>query len=169
MGFFDKVKDVADTIVDSVEKGAKNVSDTSKKTADKMRIKKEISKVAGEINRAYAEIGKKYFELHADNPEEVYAESITTILSNNMKLNELNTELHQLSNKFVCPSCNGTVSDTDKFCASCGAQLNFPKPQTEEKEPVEVTPEESVEQDEAEKTEEVVEAEIVIDEKDEEK
>ena len=42
MGFFDKVKDVADTLVDSVEKGAKNVSETSKKTADKMRIKKEI-------------------------------------------------------------------------------------------------------------------------------
>ena len=45
MGFFDKIKDVADTVVDSVEKGAKNVSETSKKTADKMKIKKEINNI----------------------------------------------------------------------------------------------------------------------------
>lgn len=40
MAFMEKVKDVADSVVDAVEKGAKNVSDNSKKMAEKMRIKK---------------------------------------------------------------------------------------------------------------------------------
>ena len=119
MGFLDKVKGVADSLVDSVEKGAKNVSETSKKTADKMRIKKEITKYTAEVNKGYNSIGQKYFELHADSPEECYAEFVNNIVNAKMKLTELNAELLSLENKSMCPKCGKPVAETDKFCASC--------------------------------------------------
>ena len=120
MGFLDKVKGVADSLVDSVEKGAKNVSETSKKTADKMRIKKEITKYTAEVNKGYNSIGQKYFELHADSPEECYAEFVNNIVNAKMKLTELNAELLSLENKSMCPKCGKPVAETDKFCAACG-------------------------------------------------
>ena len=152
MGFFDKVKDVADTLVDSVEKGAKNVSETSKKTADKMRIKKEINKYNSDINKAYASIGQKYFELNADAPDEAYAEIVNSIVEAKLKLDELNTELLTLENKNICSKCGKTISESDKFCASCGT-LN----------------ESFVETTAEEKNVEIVEAEVVDDASDENK
>lgn len=155
MGFLDKVKGVADTLVDSVEKGAKNVSETSKKTADKMRIKKEITKYTAEVNKGYNAIGQKYFELHADSAEECYSEFVNNIVNAKMKLSELNAELLSLENKTTCSKCGKPVAETDKFCAACGAvnekyNADAPAPQPAEIEAVEA---EVVEDDDKEENE----------------
>lgn len=144
MGFFDKIKDVADTVVDSVEKGAKNVSETSKKTADKMRIKKEINKFNSDINKAYASIGQKYFELNADAPAEEYVDAVNSIIDAKIKLDELNAELLALENKHICSNCGKTIKESHKFCPSCGTQN-----------------ESFVEEATEEKTDDIVEAEVV--------
>ena len=119
MAFMEKVKDVADSVVDAVEKGAKNVSDNSKKMAEKMRIKKDISKAEFDINSAYVEIGKKYFEQNADKPSDEYSEYISSIINQKMKVTELNKKLQALDNRTNCPNCGAAIDEANNFCDKC--------------------------------------------------
>lgn len=123
MGFFDKVKDVAGKVGDSVEKGAKSVSDSSKKMAEKMRLKKEISQIESEITAAYTAIGKKYFEINSASPAEEYADKITEIIEKNAKAESLKVELNALEDRVPCPNCGASVEKGQKFCAKCGANV----------------------------------------------
>lgn len=123
MGFFDKVKDVAGKVGDSVEKGAKSVSDSSKKMAEKMRLKKEISQAESEITAAYTTIGKKYFEINSASPSEDYADKVSEIIEKSAKIESLKVELNALEDRVPCPSCGASVEKGQKFCAKCGANV----------------------------------------------
>ena len=138
MAFMEKVKDVADSVVDAVEKGAKNDSDNSKKMAEKMRIKKDISKAEFDINSAYVEIGKKYFEQNADKPSDEYSEYISSIINQKMKVTELNKKLQALDNRTNCPNCGAAIDEANNFCDKCGAKIVKPAPESEESDVVEV-------------------------------
>ena len=48
MGFLDSVKGVAGKFGESVERGAKTVSNNSKKFAEKTKVKREISEIETE-------------------------------------------------------------------------------------------------------------------------
>lgn len=131
MGFMDKLKDMAGKVGDTVEKGAKNVSDNSKKMAEKMKLKKEINQADTAIKNAYIEIGKKYFELNSTSPSEDFAESVAIINENNAKIESLKASLDALEDKMPCPGCGAVLDKSQKFCDKCGAKIELPEPPAE--------------------------------------
>ena len=71
MGFVDSVKDLAGKFGESVERGAKTVSNSSKKFAEKTKMKREIARVQSDINTDYIELGKVMFEKICDIPKAI--------------------------------------------------------------------------------------------------
>ena len=86
MGFFDSVKDIAGKFGESVERGAKTVSDNSKKFAEKNKLKREISSIESNINADYIELGKAMFEKICNDPEGEFAGTVSDIKEKNDKL-----------------------------------------------------------------------------------
>jgi uncharacterized OB-fold protein len=123
MGFMDSVKGFAEKVGDTVERGAKSVSDSSKKIAEKNRVKREIASLENDINNAYYAIGKKYFELNADKPGEEYAETIELIKSKTERADKFKIVLAAMDEKQTCTGCGAEVSRGQKFCDKCGAKI----------------------------------------------
>ncbi len=123
MGFFEQVKDLAGKVGNTVEKGAKSVSDNSKKLAEKSRIKKEISSLENEITSAYVSIGKVYFDRISENPEPECANAVETIVSKGARVEQLRQILDNLEDKQACSNCGATISKAQKFCDKCGAKV----------------------------------------------
>ena len=79
MGFVDSVKDLAGKFGESVERGAKTVSNSSKKFAEKTKMKREIARVQSDINTDNIELGKVMFEKICDDPDSEYASIVSDI------------------------------------------------------------------------------------------
>lgn len=123
MGFLDSMKDFAGKVGNTVEKGAKSVSDSSKKMAEKSRLKKEISQLETEIDSAYISIGKVYFDRIADSPESECANAVETIVTKGERIEQLRKILNSLEDKIPCPSCGADITKNQKFCDKCGAKI----------------------------------------------
>lgn len=123
MGFLDSVKDFAGKVGNTIENGAKSVSDGSKKMAEKARIKKEISQLESEVNAAYISIGKVFFERISANPEPECENAVETIVSKGERIEQLRGILSTLEDKIACPSCGADIAKTQKFCDKCGAKI----------------------------------------------
>ena len=123
MGFMDSVKGFAEKVGDTVERGAKSVSDSSKKIAEKNRVKREIAVLENDINNAYYAIGKKYMELHGENPGEEYAETVELIKSKTDRADKFKIILAAMDEKQTCTGCGAEVARGQKFCDKCGAKI----------------------------------------------
>lgn len=126
MGFLDQMKDIAGKVGNTVEKGAKSISDSSKKMAEKSKIKSELSQVESELNSAYVSIGKVYFEKLRKNPEPECANAVDIIIKNASRAEQLKAQLNTLEDKIPCASCGASISRDQKFCDKCGAKVNMP-------------------------------------------
>lgn len=138
MGFFDQMKDIAGKVGNTVEKGAKSISDSSKKMAEKSKLKSEISQIENELNSAYISIGKVYFEKLLVNPEPECANAVDTIIKQGAKVEQLRNQLNSLEDKIPCANCGASLSKEQKFCDKCGAKVEVPS-YSEPAEPV-ITP-----------------------------
>lgn len=135
MGFFDQMKDIAGKVGNTVEKGAKSISDNSKKIAEKSKIKSEISQLESELNSAYISIGKVYFEKLRENPEHECENAVNIIIKNNKRVEQLRTQLNNLEDKIPCSNCGASLTKEQKFCDKCGAKVVMPS-YTETAEPI---------------------------------
>lgn len=125
MGFFDQVKDLAGKVGNTVEKGAKSISDSSKKMAEKSKLKNEISQVESEMNSAYISIGKVYFEKAVENSDPDCINAVETITKNAVRLEQLHKQLDNLEDKISCQNCGASLSKEQKFCDKCGAKVEI--------------------------------------------
>ncbi|MBR1823613.1 MAG: zinc ribbon domain-containing protein [Ruminococcus sp.] len=123
MGFLDQVKNIADSVGNTVTKGAKTGTENVKKMAEKSRIKREIAMIEADINNSYMEIGKKFFETISKAPSEEYAFDVDNIIAKNQQLEEAKKSLMELEDKFTCPECGASVTKEQKFCDKCGNKL----------------------------------------------
>ncbi|MCM1507149.1 MAG: zinc ribbon domain-containing protein [Ruminococcus flavefaciens] len=123
MGFLDSMKDFAGKVGNTVEKGAKSVSDSSKKMAEKSRLKKEISQLETEVNSAYISIGKVYFDRISANPDPECENAVETITTKGERIEQLRKVLSSLEDKIPCPSCGADILKGQKFCDKCGAKI----------------------------------------------
>lgn len=123
MGFFDSVKDIAGKFGESVERGAKTVSDNSKKFAEKNKIKRELSSIESSINNDYIVLGKAMFEKICNDTDSEFAETISGIKEKNQKLEELKNTLMSLEDKSSCPNCGAQISKDQVFCDKCGQKI----------------------------------------------
>ncbi len=137
MGFFDNVKDLAEKVGDTVDKGIKSGADSYKKMNEKSRIKKDINRLNSEITNAYLAIGKRMYEEHPEYKE--YSELYETITERFKEIEVLNGQLSALEDKLSCPKCGELIAKDSNFCDKCGAKIEHPEPAAEvvpEPEPV---------------------------------
>ncbi len=128
MGFLDSVKGVAGKFGESVERGAKTVSNNSKKFAEKTKVKREITDIENEINNDYIVLGKAMFEKLANEADSEYAGTVNDIKEKNAKLDELKAALMSLEDKAFCTNCGAQIKKDQVFCDKCGAKVIIEEP-----------------------------------------
>lgn len=123
MGFVDSVKDIAGKFGESVERGAKTVSNSSKKFAEKTKIKREMARVESDINTDYIELGKVMYEKICSDPDSEFITTINDIKEKTLKLDELKAELMSLEDKVFCENCGSQIRREQVYCDKCGKKV----------------------------------------------
>jgi DNA-directed RNA polymerase subunit RPC12/RpoP len=123
MGFVDSVKDFAGKFGESVERGAKTVSNSSKKFAEKTKIKREMARVESDINTDYIELGKVMYEKICSDPDSEFITTINDIKEKTLKLDELKAELMSLEDKVLCENCGSQIRREQVYCDKCGKKV----------------------------------------------
>ena len=123
MGFVDSVKDFAGKFGESVERGAKTVSNSSKKFAEKTKIKREMARVESDINTDYIELGKVMYEKICSDPDSDFITTINDIKEKTLKLDELKAELMSLEDKVFCENCGSQIRREQVYCDKCGKKV----------------------------------------------
>lgn len=123
MGFVDSVKDFAGKFGESVERGAKTVSNSSKKFAEKTKIKREMARVESDINTDYIELGKVMYEKICSDPDSEFITTINDIKEKSLKLDELKAELMSLEDKVFCENCGSQIRREQVYCDKCGKKV----------------------------------------------
>ena len=103
------------------------VNNVQKKTEDSLKVRKiqgQIRSAEEEIQRLYTAAGKCCYEAHltgtgAESAEALY-DNITELRAAFEKYTE---EIDAINRVRRCPACNAVVSDTARFCSSCGAEI----------------------------------------------
>ncbi len=127
MGFVDTVKELAEKVGDTVDKGIKTGSDSYKKMTEKSRLKKEISRLNIEINNIFATVGKK---LYTDDPaNKEFSKVFEAVREKQVEIEELNAQLTALEDKIQCTKCGEMISKDSRFCDKCGAKVEVPAPE----------------------------------------
>ena len=109
----------------------KKISDTvnnvQKKTEDSRKVRKiqgQIRSAEEEIQRLYTAAGKCCYEAHLTGTG---AESAAALYDNITELRaaieKYTEEIDAINRVRRCPACNAVVSDTARFCSSCGAEI----------------------------------------------
>ena len=109
----------------------KKISDTvnnvQKKTEDSRKVRKiqgQIRSAEEEIKRLYTAAGKCCYEAHLTGTG---AESAAALYDNITELRaaieKYTEEIDAINRVRRCPACNAVVSDTARFCSSCGAEI----------------------------------------------
>ena len=123
MGFVDSVKDFAGKFGESVERGAKTVSNSSKRFAEKTKIKREMARVESDINTDYIELGKVMYEKICSDPDSEFITTINDIKEKTLKLDDLNAELMSLEDKVFCTNCGSQIRREQVYCDKCGKKV----------------------------------------------
>lgn len=124
MGFVDSVKDFAGKFGESVERGAKTVSNSSKKFAEKTKIKREMARVESDINTDYIELGKVMYERICSDPDSEFITTINDIKDKTLRLDELKAELMALEDKVFCENCGSQIRREQVYCDKCGKKVS---------------------------------------------
>ena len=109
----------------------KKISDTvnnvQKNTEDSRKVRKiqgQIRSAEEEIQRLYTAAGKCCYEAHLTGTG---AESAAALYDNITELRaaieKYTEEIDAINRVRRCPACNAVVSDTARFCSSCGAEI----------------------------------------------
>ncbi|WP_303837792.1 zinc ribbon domain-containing protein [Ruminococcus flavefaciens] len=139
MGFVDSVKDFAEKVGESVERGAKTVSTSSKRFAEKTKIRREMARVESDINTDYIELGKVMYEKICSDPDTEYMATISDIKEKTLKLDELKAELMSLEDKVFCENCGSQIRREQVYCDKCGAKVIHDAPAEEAEEAPNIT------------------------------
>ena len=123
MGFVDSVKDFAGKFGESVERGAKTVSNSSKRFAEKTKIKREMARVESDINTDYIELGKVMYEKICSDPDSEFITTINDIKEKTLKLDDLKAELMSLEDKVFCTNCGSQIRREQVYCDKCGKKV----------------------------------------------
>jgi len=130
MGFVDSVKDFAGKFGESVERGAKTVSNSSKRFAEKTKIKREMARVESDINTDYVELGKVMYEKICSDPDSEFITTINDIKEKTLKLDDLKAELMSLEDKVFCTNCGSQIRREQVYCDKCGKKVEEAETET---------------------------------------
>lgn len=154
MDFFNKLGNMA----------SETYKKTSKKTgelAKEAKIRMKMNEDKGKIKDLYQEIGKIVYQKHIKNEEISIQEDLNSYC---MQIDELSNDVEKalddilkLRGKRICENCNTEIDINVKFCPSCGKeQPEIPEEVKEDKDDTAGS---------TDKEQEVTEAEIVKEDK----
>lgn len=110
-----------------------NVVEKTKTSTDTLRLNGLVSDEERNINNAYLNIGKKYVELHAEQPEEDFAEQFAVIAESRKKIDEYKAQIRKNKKLLLCQNCGAEIPETVLFCTKCGAENPVGKRMAEER------------------------------------
>lgn len=144
MSFFDKVKGVANDAVAAVSDAANDVTKSAKEMNEKSKLNRAIKNEEAKISNLYAVMGKKLYETNTTAPAG-FEDQFNGINTAKNEIARLQEELSAIDASSKCPKCGTKISPNQKFCQSCGCNLeSFQKPVVVDAvpvEPVQPTPE----------------------------
>lgn len=129
MGFVESVKEIAEKVEDTIDKGIKTGSESYKKMTEKSRIKKEVARLTNEMNNIYIGIGKKVFTEQPDSQQ--FKSQFDNIRAKEREIANLNSLLSDLEDKIPCPQCGELVTKDARFCDKCGTRIVRPEKEPE--------------------------------------
>ncbi len=122
MPIWEKVKGFANDAASTIGSAAKDVSTNAKEMSEKNKLKKAIKAEEQKIDDAYKIIGENIFQSNSIAPsgcEQQYAD----INAANLEKQRLQAELDKLEAGTKCVHCGAKISKGQKFCPSCGGNL----------------------------------------------
>jgi len=117
------------------DRGFKNFTDKGKEFLATSRIKSEIKSNQVLIQNKFTSLGKKVYEMliNSNLNEEALKNDCERITSLYKKITELDMEISKIEeeilkrrygeNVVLCPKCTTVNKSDDKFCKSCGTNL----------------------------------------------
>lgn len=129
MGFVDSVKEFAEKVGDTVDKGIKTGSDGYKKMTEKSRLKKETARLNNEVNAIFISVGKAIYSKDPYSKE--FRKQFEAVKEKNAEIERLNVLISALEDKVACKQCGEMVSKDSKFCDKCGSKIDLPVPEPE--------------------------------------
>ena len=129
MGFVESVKEIAEKVEDTIDKGIKTGSESYKKMTEKSRIKKEVARLTNEMNNIYIGIGKNVFTEQPDSQQ--FKSQFDNIRAKEREIANLNSLLSDLEDKIPCPQCGELVTKDARFCDKCGTRIVRPEKEPE--------------------------------------
>ena len=98
MGFFDNLKETADTMKEKATDLAQSGVATSKRLAEIAKLKTANMAEEDTIKKAYIELGKLYYAEHGSAPEGAYASACEKITAARAAIETNNDRIAQLKN-----------------------------------------------------------------------
>ena len=116
MGFLDNIgKGITDFGQATIQKG--------KDVANVAKYNRMISEEERTIARLFEALGKQYFEMHAQDPEEAFADLIGQIVQSGQKIEEYTEMIKELQGITKCAGCGSDVPSGAAFCPDCGIRV----------------------------------------------
>ena len=131
MGFFDNLKS-------SLAETGQDLSQKAKDTTEIFRLTNLNKTKEKEIEKVIYQIGSTYYANYRDECMEKMPELAAQIKSLQDEIAVNKEMIEKLSTEEICPQCGKKVNPGSKFCIYCGAALEAPTEQPEEKAEVKV-------------------------------
>ena len=126
MGFFDNLKN-------SLTETGQDLSQKAKDTTEIFRLTNLNKTKEKEIEKVIYQIGSTYYANYRDECMEKMPELAAQIKSLQAEIAANKEMIEKLSTEEICPQCGKKVNPGSKFCIYCGAALEAPTEQPEEK------------------------------------
>lgn len=105
---------------------SKDFTQKAKDMTEQTKIKNLTKSEQEKIESLYTALGKLYYENETEQLKEPYADIVKTIRISMSKIDEYQSKIEGIKNKYICPNCGAAVTSTTQFCKHCGTKItNF--------------------------------------------
>lgn len=91
------------------------------------KFEDKIAQLKKETEQYYSMIGRKYYALHSSDAEEGVRTEIEKINELNLQITYEQEQMAAYKEGRICVNCGASLSEEDRFCPSCGKQIERTK------------------------------------------
>ena len=117
MDFFDKMGE-------AISSAGLHISNKAKDLADTTKLYNQVRHYEDLIQKTYLALGKAYYEEHKNQPDDIHATKIQSILDGEVKIRELRDEIQRIKGETTCAQCGAEVPKMNHYCPFCGSKLS---------------------------------------------
>lgn len=108
---------------DNLAEKGRHFSQKAKDISEQSRLKGQIRQEHEKIKSLYETLGKIYYETDGENAGETYADMVVAVKLSLVKISDLEKQIQDLKQKYICPRCGAAVTANTQFCKQCGAKI----------------------------------------------